>query len=145
MFFLFSCSKKPEYIIDDLWDNFSFNSTVSKSTQIVIKCYDTEITNKTVEVESFDPSKIMKTSNQKQIDEFDKIFIDAEKTSYCCCPKSSYTIHFFNKQEELDLFYVDTLEFKNKVRICESSYQYSYIIKKENWKNYLFTIMKEKN
>lgn len=32
---------------------------------------------------------------------------------------------------------LDTIEFKDKVRICEKSYQFSYIINKEDWKKYI--------
>lgn len=128
--------KSPNYI-DDIWDNFSFNSTLSNSTQIIIKQYDSTITNKTVNVESYNPIKEYKTDSKQQLKDFEAIFINSEKTGYCCCPKSSYSIHFFKNKKEIDFFYVDTLEFKNKVRICESSYQYSYIIYKEKWNNYI--------
>ena len=60
-----------------------------------------------------------------------------KKTGYCCCPTAIYSIHFLNKKEELDLFYVDTLQFKNKVKIYEKGLQYSYIIEKQKWKDYL--------
>lgn len=66
--------------------------------------------------------------------------MNAEKTGYCCCPTAIYSIHFLNKKEELDLFYVDTLQFKDKIRIYEKSFQYSYIVKKQKWKDYLNAI-----
>lgn len=134
---IISCNEKTQNYIDDIWDNFSFNSTLSNSTQIIIKAYDSTVTNKSIEVESYTSTKEYKTSVKQKVNDFEIIFENAEKTGYCCCPKSSYTIHFLNQKEELNFFYVDTLEFKNKIRICEKSYQYSYIIDKQKWKEYL--------
>ncbi|WP_427872662.1 hypothetical protein [Flavobacterium sp. MMS24-S5] len=134
---IISCNEKTQNYIDPIWDNFSFNSTVSNSNQIIIKSYDSTVTYKTVEVEFYPPTTEYKTSTKQKVKNFEAIFENAEKTGYCCCPKSSFTIHFLNQKEELDFFYVDTLEFKNKIRICEKSYQYSYIIDKQKWKEYL--------
>ncbi|QGK75069.1 hypothetical protein [Flavobacterium sp. SLB02] len=134
---LFSCSDKTQNTIQNIWEDYSFNTTISNSTQIIIKSYDSTLANKRVNVEAYIPSKIYRARTKKQLEEFDKIFLNTEKTDYCCCPKNSYSIHFLNKKEELDYFYVDTIEFKNKVRICEKSYQFSYIINKQNWKDYL--------
>jgi hypothetical protein len=136
--FLFSCNYETQNSIQSIWENFSFNNTISNSTQIIIKAYDSTVTHKRCSgVESFIPIKVFKTKTKRQIEDFDKIFLNAEKTDYCCCPISSYSLHFLNKKEQLDMFYVDTTEFKNKVRIFESSFQYSYIIEKQKWKNYL--------
>ncbi|KAF2335110.1 hypothetical protein [Flavobacterium daemonense] len=138
LFMLLSCNYKSENIIDDIFDNYSFNSTLSNSSQIIIKAYDSTVTHKRSSgVEVFIPTKEFKTTTKKQIEDFDTIFLNAEKTGYCCCPISSYSVHFFNQKEQLALFYVDTLEFKNKIRIFESSFQYSYIIEKQKWKDYL--------
>lgn len=140
--FIISCSKKTQNTIDDLYDNFSFNSTLSNTTQIIIKQYDSTTTNKTIDVEKYLPNKEFKTTKE-QVKDFEIIFENAEKTGYCCCPKSSYTVHFFNGSQELDIFYVDTLELKDKVRIFETSYQYSYIVEKQKWKNFLNKISKK--
>ncbi|WET03737.1 hypothetical protein [Flavobacterium sp. YJ01] len=140
--FIISCSKKTQNTIDDLYDNFSFNSTLSNSTQIIIKQYDSATTNKTINVEKYLPNKEFKTTKE-QVKDFEIIFENAEKTGYCCCPTSSYSIHFLNQKELLDLFYVDTLQYKDKVRIYESSFQYSYIIEKQKWMDYLYEIDKK--
>jgi hypothetical protein len=134
---LFSCSSKTQNTIQDIWEDFTFNKTISNSTQIVIKAYDSTLANKRINVGTFIPTKTYKATTKKQLEGFDKIFENVEKTDYCCCPSSSYSIHFLNKKEELDSFYVDTIEFKDKVRIFEKSYQFSYIIDKQNWKDYL--------
>lgn len=137
---IFSCSNKTQNTVENIWENFSFNRTVSNSTQIVVKVYDSTLANKRVNFEFHIPIKEYKTKTKNQLEDFEKIFVNAEKTNYCCCPKSVYSIHFFNQKEELDVFLVDTIEFKDKVRICESSYQFSYIIDKQKWQNYLIKL-----
>ncbi|TPG41690.1 hypothetical protein [Flavobacterium pectinovorum] len=141
LFSIFSCSNKTQSTIENLIDNFSFNRTISNSSTIIIKLYDTAVTKKRVsDVESFTPKKEFKALNRKQIEAFNEVFTNAEKTGYCCCSTAIYSIRFLNQKEELDLFYVDTLEFKDKVRIYEDGFQYSYIVDKENWKDYLSEI-----
>ncbi|RKR08642.1 hypothetical protein C8C83_0225 [Flavobacterium sp. 90] len=140
---LLSCSNKTQYVVENIFDNFSFNSTLSNSSEIVIKVYDSTIThNRSGSLESLIPTKEFKIKKRQQLEDFENIFAKAEKTSYFCCPTSTYSIHFLNQKDTLDLFYVDTLEFKDKVRIFESSYQYSYIIDKQKWKDYLKEIEK---
>ena len=135
---IFSCTSKTQNTLDDIADNFSFNRTKSNSTEIIIKLYGTkETAKKTSDIESFTPRKVFKVINKKQLESFDNIFTNAEKTGYCCCPTALYSIQFMNKKEQLDLFYVDTIESKNKVRIYEGSFQYSYIIEKKKWNNFL--------
>lgn len=135
---IISCNEKTQNYIDDIWDNFSFDSTLSNSTQIIIKAYDSTATyRRSSNIESFNSIKEFKTNNTQQIEDFKGIFANAEKTGYCCCPTSCYSIHFLNQKEQLALFYVDTLQIKDKVRIYEGSFQYSYIIEKEKWMNYL--------
>lgn len=142
--FIFSCNYKSQSTIENILDNFSFNTTLSNSTQIIVKAYDSTVTYKrSSNIESFNPIKEFKTNNKQQIKNFGSIFENAEKTGYCCCPTSSYSIHFFNQKELLDLFYVDTLQFKDKVRVYESSFQYSYIIEKQKWMHYLKEIDKK--
>lgn len=138
LFFIFSCSNKTQNVVENIFDNFSFNTTLSNSSEIVIKVYDSTIThNRSGSLESLIPTKEFKIKKRQQLEDFEHIFAKAEKTGYCCCPITTYSILFFNQKDTLDLFYVDTLEFKDKVRIFESSYQYSYIIEKERWKDYL--------
>lgn len=135
------CNSKIENTLEDIIDNFSFNKTKSNSTEIIIKLYDITLTKRRVtDVEFFPSKKEFKNINKKQFESFDKVFINAEKTGYCCCPTAIYSIHFLNKKEELDLFYVDTLQFKDKIWIYEKSFQYSYIVKKQKWKDYLNAI-----
>jgi hypothetical protein len=138
------CNSKIETTVDDFIDNYSFNKTKSNSKEIIITLYDTTITKRRItDVEFFPPKKEFKALNKQQLESFDRLFINAEKTGYCCCPTAIYSVHFLNKKEELDLFYVDTLQFKNKVRIYEKGLQYSYIIEKQKWKDYLAEIQKK--
>lgn len=143
LFFIFSCSNKTQNTIENIFDNFSFNTTLSNSSEIIIKVYDSTIThNRSGSLESLIPIKEFKPKTNQQVQDFKNIFENAEKTGYCCCPVSTYSILFLNKKDTLDLFYVDTLEFKNKVRIFEGSFQYSYIIEKQKWKDYLIELEK---
>ncbi len=58
LFILLGCNYKSEKIIDDVFDNFSFNETLSNSTQIIIKVYDSTVTyKKSSGIESFNPNK----------------------------------------------------------------------------------------
>lgn len=132
------CNSKIENSLENIIDNYSFNKTKSNGKEIIIKLYDTTITKRRItDVEFFPSKKEFKAINKQQLESFDRLFINAEKTGYCCCPLAIYSIHFLNKKEELDLFYVDTLQFKDKVRIYEKGLQYSYIIEKQKWKDYL--------
>ena len=138
LIFIVSCNSKIENTLEDFIDNYSFNKIKSNSKEIIIKLYDTTITKKRItDIEFFPSKKEFKAINKQQLESFDRLFINAKKTGYCCCPTAIYSIHFLNKKEELDLFYVDTLQFKNKVKIYEKGLQYSYIIEKQKWKDYL--------
>ena len=138
LIFIVSCNSKIENTLEDFIDNYSFNKTKSNSKEIIIKLYDTTITKKRItDIEFFPSKKEFKAINKQQLESFDRLFINAKKTGYCCCPTAIYSIHFLNKKEELDRFFVDTLQFKNKVKIYEKGLQYSYIIEKQKWKDYL--------
>ncbi|MFB3388879.1 hypothetical protein [Flavobacterium sp. LAR06] len=138
LIFIVGCNSKIENTLEDVIDNYSFNKTKSNSKEIIIKLYDTTITKRRItDVEFFPSKKEFKALNKQQLESFDRLFINAKKTGYCCCPTAIYSIHFLNTKEELDLLYVDTLQFKNKVRIYEKGLQYSYIIEKQKWKDYL--------
>ena len=142
----FSCNNKTQYVVENIFDNFSFNTTLSNSSEIVIKVYDSTIMhNRSGSLESLIQKKEFKIKKGQQLEDFENIFMKAEKTGYCCCPISTYSIHFLNQKDTLDLFYIHTLEFKDKVRIFESSYQYSYIIDKQNWKDYLNELEKKQS
>lgn len=113
--FIFSCSNKTQNVVENIFDNFSFNTTLSNSSEIVFKVYDSTIThNRSGSLESLIPTKEFKIKNKQQLKDFENIFVNAKKTGYCCCPISTYSIHFLNQKDTLDLFYVDTLELKIK-------------------------------
>lgn len=59
------------------------------------------------------------------------------KTGYCCCPRFHYTIAFYDKTNNYKNYYVDTAEFIDKIRIFQTSYQYSYIVDKIKWIRFL--------
>lgn len=111
----FSCSR----ILVSFYDN---NVIPSKSN----KNYGT-----------FSTELIYETKEQKIIDEFVQMTRLAFRTGYCCCPKRNYTISFYDKTNNYEDYFVDTIEFKDKVRIYQASFQFSYIVEKVKWRNYL--------
>ena len=101
LIFIVSCNSKIENTLEDFIDNYSFNKTKSNSKEIIIKLYDTTITKKRItDVEFFPLKKEFKAINKQQLESFDRLFINAKKTGYCCCPTAIYSIHFLNKKEE---------------------------------------------
>ncbi|RZJ52503.1 MAG: hypothetical protein EOO44_11610 [Flavobacterium sp.] len=130
----FGCNQKSENIYND----FSFNEMKAESIDIIIKLHDTlDSGRRSSDIESFAAKKEFNVSTDHQFDSFDKIFIDAEITGYCCCPTAIYSIQFINDKKEIGFFYVDTIQFKDKIRMYEGSFQYSYIIDKQKWNNFL--------
>ncbi|PXY38766.1 hypothetical protein DMB65_21365 [Flavobacterium cheongpyeongense] len=126
-----SCNHKKYENLNSL----PFNELVAESDQIVIKLHDSTVEKQITSTES-NPKKIFKVSAEK-IDGFKSIFESAQKTGYCCCPTSNYSISLLDNNEEFGLFYVDTTEYKGKVRIYDCGYQYSYILEEQKWKRFL--------
>lgn len=87
--------------------------------------------------EPFFPDKIYECSSNNEIKLFDELLKKAERTGYCCCPNSNYLITFYNNTKEHKNFVVDTIESKNKIRIFDTGYQFSFLVKKENWNTFL--------
>lgn len=85
----------------------------------------------------FSSEFIYETTEQKVLDDFEKMTNDAQKTSYCWPSSSFYTISFYDKTNYYLSYLVDTVKFKDKVRIYEQSYQFSYIVKKKKWLKFL--------
>lgn len=86
----------------------------------------------------FSSEFIYETSEQKVLDDFEELTNEAQKTSYCCCPPSSfYTLAFYDKTNYYLSYWIDTVEFKDKVRIYEKNYQFSYIVEKKKWLKFL--------
>ena len=120
-----SCNQRTQDIINHL----SFNDVVADSDQLVIKLFDTIETEKT-------PKKVFKVDSTK-INDFKNLLEDTKITDYCCCPTPVYSILFLKENTELETYFADTIEFKDKIRIYERSFQYSYVIEKQKWKNFL--------
>jgi len=84
--------------------------------------------------------KIYRAEKSNQIEEYKKLLQSSIETDYCCCPDEHFSISLFNYNDNFNTFYVDTLELKDKIRIFESGYQYSYIVEKKKWKAFLSKI-----
>jgi hypothetical protein len=109
-----------------------------KTNKIVINLYNSKDTKeRSRELTSFIPEKVYEVTSDAQFTSFDVLLKNCLKTGYCCCPEATYSISFYDNNEVLDIFYADTIQFKNKVRIYEGSFQYSYLIEKDKWRNFL--------
>ncbi len=127
--------------INGIYNDYLFNKTESNTNQIIIKLYNSKKGEvRSQAFDTFPPKRTFKITEEKQINSFDKIFDNAKRTDYCCCPTAIYSVAFFDKTEQLDIFYVDTIQIKDSIRFYEKSFQYSYIVEKQKWKNYLAEI-----
>jgi hypothetical protein len=128
--FLISCDKTKIW-----WEDYDHNDALTSSTKIVIESDIPE--NYPYEDTIVENKEIYTASSKEQLENFRKLFIDSERTGYCCCPTTSYTISFYYHRNNFEYYEVDTIEFKDKVRIFENTFQYSYLVEKKNWKDFL--------
>jgi hypothetical protein len=125
-----------------LSEDYNHEDALTSSTKIVIESdipfyyqyKDTIVLNKDSVVVK---KEIFTILSKEKLENFGNLFVNSERTGYCCCPTTSYTISFYYHRNNFELYEVDTIEFKDKVRIFESSYQYSYLIEKKKWKEFL--------
>jgi hypothetical protein len=132
-----SCNSKVENTFYKIANNYSFNSTISSSDKIIVIPKKLNQTESTRNDSCFENKVIFKTEKSEEIKMFEKLFENSIYTDYCCCSETNYCIDFYKDSKKIDTFFADTLEFKNKIRIFESGYQYSFIIEKEKWKTFL--------
>ncbi len=113
-----------------------------KCSNIIISYYETTDFGRSswINYKPFTLKTIHSANKAESIDKFNSILKNSTKTGYCCCPEKHYIISFYDKSESFKSYYVDTVSVKNKVRIFEPSYQYSYMIEKNTWLNYLSKI-----
>ena len=136
MFFILiiivSCKKSDKYI-----NEYPLAETIKRSTKIVIELHKKLETKSgtTFPVES----KVCEVTDKNQILHFEQVFKNGKHTGYCCCPDVNYSIYFYQNDENeyFALYHIDTIEFNNKARIFEDSFQYSYIVDKKKLKDYL--------
>ncbi len=113
-------------------------------SRIIISLYDNN-TPSSQSYKSYGPFStelIYETKDQKVLDDFDIMTKQAKRTGYCCCPKRNYTISFYDKTNNYQDYFVDIVESKDKVRIYQSDYQFSYIIDKTRWLSFLTELKK---
>jgi hypothetical protein len=121
---------------DEIQHDYEFDQDISSTNKIVIKSKKQNETEGSQDKSSFEDN-FLETKDLKQVKFFDSILNKIPKTNYCCCPYTNYSIAFYNNETIIDTYYADTLQFKDKVRIYEKSYQFSFIIEKETWKKFL--------
>lgn len=116
----------------------SCNSEINKkdaiinSTKIIIvqpkKNVNPDLENKSSSIEN-----IYEAKTEEQLKLFRNVFKNAQLTDYCCCPDENYFISFYHSKKVIGSYWIDTLEFKDKIRIYDPGYQYSFIIDKIMW------------
>jgi hypothetical protein len=72
-----------------------------------------------------------------KINDFNKLIKKSNKTGYCCCPERDFQILFFDKINNYKKYIVDTTTSTKQIRVFETSYQYSYLIDKLDWDEFL--------
>lgn len=146
IFFIFilflGCQEKSNKIRNEklfIYDTYS--KTKSNWNRILIFHYKKSknhyIYDLSSKSEPFFPDKIFECAGNKEIKLFDELLKKAKKTGYCCCPNSNYLITLYKNTKEYDNYVVDTIEFKDKIRIFHTGYQFSFLVKKENWNTFL--------
>jgi hypothetical protein len=110
-----------------------------KASRMIITLYDKLIpsSKSTLNYGPFSTDIIYETTDPKILDAFDLMTKHAKRSGYCCCPDRNYTISFYDKTNKYKDYFVDTVESKDNVIIFESSYQFSYIVDKVRWLNFL--------
>ncbi|MDI1255430.1 MAG: hypothetical protein PSV16_04955 [Flavobacterium sp.] len=135
------CYSKFGEKMSELANDYKHSDILESSTEIVI---ESEIDpNSTSETSNLEKKKYL-AETEVEITAFKKLFTNSKKTDYCCCPKENYSVSFYYLRNNFDYYLVDTTEFKDNVRIYETSYQYSYIVSKALWKSYLKQLEVEK-
>lgn len=151
---MFGCQQNTDNKQKSTEKQVQTNTSVEKTTtkvepkfqfnRIIISLYD----NTTPESKSyksygpFSTELIYETTDKKALADFEQMTNQAERTGYCCCPDRNYTISFYDKTNNYEDYFVDTVEFKDKVRIYQSSFQFSYIVDKIKWSKYLTELKK---
>ena len=129
-FLFLSCNSKIERQFNDIKNEIDFATTISNCDQIVFKKAADTIIKKA-------KSLSFSTTKKSSIDEFEHLFDNLQITDYCCCPNYEYTITFLDGTKNIDEFGVDVTTSVAKVQIFDNSYQYSYIIEKQKWDDFL--------
>ena len=130
---LLGCQQNPDNKIK------SVDKPQYHCSRIIISFYDnTTIENKSYKnYGPFSTERIYETVDQKVLADFEQMTKQADRTSYCCCPERNYTISFYDKTTNFKDYFVDTVEYKDKVIIYQASYQFSYIVDKIKWSKFL--------
>lgn len=132
-----NCKKSETYI-----NEYPLSETVKRSTKITIELHKKLETNSGTRFPVV--GKLCEVTDKNQILDFENVFKNGKRTDYCCCPDINYSMYFYQNKEKdyFALYHIDTVEFKNKIRIYDTGYQYSYIVEKNIWKDYLNKVKK---
>jgi len=129
----YSCSQNTDV------DQYGSKATNLECSKIIIRyCdYSIPVDNYYWKFGFFSTKIIYEAKEKKLLNVFEQMLKESDKTGYCCCPHRDLYISFFNKTDNFKDYFVDTLEYKNRIRIFETNYQFSYIVEKNKWKSFL--------
>lgn len=138
VFFLISCNQKIDRIIHNVSSEISFASNISNSNKIIINSSIKDRVDSSPNL--FDTNSRFIASNNAEIAAFENLFDNLTVTDYCCCPERNFEIRFYSDSTNINTFYADEVTIKDSVRIYQQSYQFSYIINKKKWDDFLAEI-----
>lgn len=145
LFSLHSCNEKLGNSAQEFIDSYSFNSIISNSDKIVIRPKKQGENKISRSDSSFESIAVFESEKPKEIKDFGKLFENSEYSGYCCCPETNYLIDLYKNSKKISFYFVDTIQYKNEVRVFENSFQYSYLIKRDKWKLFLIKLKLKKN
>ncbi len=131
-----SC-KFIDQAIQDTNHQYKFNEIVANADKIVIMQKKENQIEGSQNDTVFDQKTTLQTHQISEVNFFRNLLNDTPKTDYCCCPETNYSISFYHNDKINGTYFVDEVQFENKVQIFEPGYQFSFIIDKSIWKNYL--------
>lgn len=134
---LSSCNQKIERAFHEISSEISFANTIENCNRIIIKSKKIDCTDLNTNDDCFENTQNFVAKNENQIKIFEKLFDNLSVTDYCCCPETNFKIDFYKNSKIVDTYFVDIVSVKDSVRVFEQSYQFSYIVEKRKWSDFL--------
>lgn len=144
-----SCSDKTEQPLPKEGPSHSVyrlnkNQLFDKTDRAIINEYQHGIShnNRTRTFYPFSKENLLDINDQVSLQQFKKLIDESEETGYCCCPEMNLEISFYNKNNKFISYLVDTLTHKDDIQIFHKSFQYSYLINRNKWKDFTKSLNK---
>jgi hypothetical protein len=118
------------------------DSLQDKSNRIIINYFDNDLQSSkdNLSYAPFNSEYIYQTTENDKIYKFNELLKRTKRDGYCCCPERNYTISYYLNTNLIREFYIDTIEYKDKIVIFNGGYQYSHLVDKNEWLNFLKSI-----